>query len=561
MGVRATLKEAVARVVMGDRLKELKRTTNLVIDFYERRQYIRTPEQFMETMSEVDPRLVDLMLRRINQGTGFLDYTNETIRREIVTESREAYVWDPVTGRIVDLYTDFGFAINIEIVPQDSAAIEPWGEFFTATRNSAVLGTRSISILSQEVLTAGELFFVMFISKTDGQSTLRYIKTEEIVEIITLPDDGGIPLFYIREYSPSEGSVPIKVAYPDWRATPAELLKAKLPDDIKLAHKERTVSLGNDTQAGTDVKMLHAAHRVKSGSLRGFPLMTAGVDWARAYRNFLQDRAAVARAVATFVDKLSTKGGSRAKDQLIATLQSGLVGNPSRGYDDNPPPAAGSTWVDNEQLTRDRMPLTTGAGDAEKDGSGLLGQAGLAGGVYLHWLGRGPSYRLATATAMELPVLRAFNRYQLFWSSVWSDIGKIVLTAQELYNRASYKTKEVDVNLDPVIQIAIEEIAKTGDMLTDMVDRGMISVKQSIPIAVQLLRISLGKIGVTDTTKMLDIKAERETGGAMQTKEDAAWKSMSLFCEKCNRDIKWVVNEMDEYRIDSGGITCPDCLK
>jgi hypothetical protein len=503
MGIRDT----AARILLGNKVKQMEHITDQLVELYQRRPYMRSPEQLKEELSELDPRMIDLLLRQIDNRASFLDFTSDVIRQEIVRESRESYVWDPISQNVVDLWTDFGFGINIEVIPKDEDAQEPWQEFWTAERNAAVLGTRSISILSQEVLTAGELFFPLFISRTDGATTIRYIVTEEITDIITLPDDANTPVYYLREYASDNGEMH-KIAYPDWRVSADDLGKIELPDGATRADKVRSLDLGNGVAAGTDVKMIHVAHRVKSGSPRGFPLMTAGVAWSRAYRNFLQDRASVARAVATYVDTLSTKGGTRAIDQIVASLQSGLVNSPYQGYDTNPPPAAGSTWIQNEQLKRDRMPLTTGAGDAEKDGAALLGQAGISGRVYLHWLGRGESFRLATATAMEAPTLRAFNRYQLFWSSVWSDMAKVVLTAQEKYNNANYETKEVEVNLDPIIQLDLADVGVIGTMFTDMVDRGIVDLDASKEIGAQLLRISLGKIGVSDTAEVVDVDKE-----------------------------------------------------
>lgn len=492
MGIIENINNAAARVLLGPQLKQAEYLMEQLIDVYNRRPYMRSPDELRTELSEFDDRMADLLLRQIDSASA-IDYTSESIRLEIVRECRDAYVFDVVSQNVVDLWTNYGFGQNVEITPSDENAIDIWQEFWKSTRNSRVLGTRNIQVLSQEVLTAGEIFFVFYTNKIDGTVTLRYFESEEIKEIICDPDDRKVPLFYVREYT-SDDMASKTIWYPDWAATDDQLAKIEVPTGVIRADQERTVNLGNEEdifQAGTDVRILHAAHRRKGKSKRGFPLMTAGVAWSRAYRDFLQNRAAVAKAVATYVDSITTKGGSRAVDALTRSLQSGLVSNPTRGYDNNPPPTAGSTWIQNEQLDRKRMPLSTGAGDAEIDGAAMIAQAGLSGTIFPHYLGRGEAFRLATATAMEGPTLRAFNGYQLWWSSVWSDIVAYV----EQQSGQEYEPGAM-ITLDPVIQLEAEEINSTKEILYDTFDRQLIDQETAAKAAEQIIRVSLQRIGI-----------------------------------------------------------------
>jgi hypothetical protein len=515
MGIRESINNTAAKIFLGDRVKTLDALTNRVIDAYEKRPYMTNPEQFRAALEELDPQMIDLLVRQIeNRGVSYMDYTNETIRLEVVRESREAYVWDVVTQAIVDLWTNYGFTANTEVVPDDDNAKKTWEEFWAEARNSTVLGQRSISVLSQETLVAGEIFFLVYINAATGDSTLRYLESEDVKEIIYADGDNKTPLYYVREYETANHE-PITAWYPDWRATPDQLNAKKIPDGIinRAVSELREV---DGFELGTTVKCIPVQHRKKGKSNRGWPLMTAGIAWSRAYKEFLQDRAAVSKAVATYVDKITAKGGQRAINAIKANLQSGLVTNPTMGYDNNPAPIAGSTWLQNEQLNRERMPLNTGAGDAEKDGAPMLAQAGLSGGVFSHYLGRGEAYRLATATSMEGPVLRNFNGYQLFWSSVWQDVCTVVLIAKEKYGNVSFDTYEAKVNLDPVILIDLTEIKSTGEMLDNFHDRGLVSTVEASKVANELLRVSLDKLGV-QTAEIFDPEGtvpETEPGSA-----------------------------------------------
>jgi len=408
-----------------------------------------------------------------------------------------------VTQNVIDLWTNYGFGVNISVTIDNEVYQKIWDEFWKADRNMPVLGTRNIYVMSQEVLVGGELFLLCFINRYSGEVTLRYLETEEITDVITSKTDRNVNLFYVRENFTDQDGIPQNqtVWYPDALASKKELDDYELPSGVLRADKENAVTLDGGMEAGTDVRVIHIAHRKKGKSRRGWPLMTAGLAWSRAYRNFLQDRASVSRAVAAYVDKVTLKGGSRAIDAMVANLQSSLATTGTVGYETNPAAVAGSSWVQNQQVDRERMPLTTGAGDAEKDGAPLLAQAALSGGVYNHWVGRGETYRLATATSMEGPVLKNFNGYQLFWSSVWKDLVRVIINAMTKDNPQEYNAQ---VNLDPVIAVDLTEIKDTGTMLNEFVDRMVIGQAEAQEAAKQLISVSLNKLGV-DAAKVFEV--------------------------------------------------------
>ena len=60
----------------------------------------------------------------------------------------------------------------------------------------------------------------------------------------------------------------------------------------------------------------------------------------------------------------------------------------------------------------------------------------------------GDYYRLATASAMEGPTLKSFNRYQNFWASIWRDMFKAVTGFAERYGSASFASREAAEKAD-----------------------------------------------------------------------------------------------------------------
>jgi hypothetical protein len=392
----------------------------------------------------------------------------------------------------------------VDITPIDPDAIPVWDEFWKAKRNSKILGDRNLFVLSSTVLQDGEFYFAFFISKADGETTVRVIPTEQITEIIKDPDDPYKIIYYKREYT-NNSSIPSTIYYKDWQAEDADFTKINLPQDAIIADE-----LNGNSISGTDVVMMQVAHRERKG--RGWPLMTAGASWSRAYRDFLQDRAAVSKAVATYVDKLKVKGTNRTVDAIRSKLESSLTQS-GYGSETNPSPTAGSAWLENDAIDRQRLPLSTGAGDAEKDGTPLLAQAALAGRIFPHYLGRGEAFRLATATAMEVPMLKAFNRYKLFWSSVWRDMVDIVLSAKEKYGGVNYETHDCTVNSDSIIQTSLADITSLSTVVRDSFTSDLLSKDEASKVTKKLIQVGMQNMGISNASDLLPDSIETEEFG------------------------------------------------
>ena len=242
---------------------------------------------------------------------------------------------------------------------------------------------------------------------------------------------------------------------------------------------------GNQIE-GSDVTVLHAA-READDNKRGWPMLYRGARWIRAYRKLAQDLLSVTERNALYGAHIRTKGGSRAVDVLKNTLQSAMT-SLTNDYETNPPPPAGSDLVTNEAVELRESPLNKAASEGNNVTSMILGSAGLAGGVFQHYLGRGEAYRLATATSMETPIKRQFARYQGWWADVFREMCHAVLwNAQEhggvVYYQDVFDSKgnvvgqeevdalavEVDVSTDALIEQDVNEFAEALERLAPYV--------------------------------------------------------------------------------------------
>lgn len=439
-----------------------------------------------------DARTLDIMRRHAGDillSTDNLQDMTEGERLGIVAQSRWLYKKDIYAKTVVRLQTDYGFGRNISIVPEmpdedetkeqeidEGTAQDVWREFWTAKRNKPILGARKRHELSDRVCVDGEFFFIFFTAEAGddaGLTTVRVVVTEQITGFITDPDDETVILYYKREWIP-RGETETKTAYyPDWAATEDQLEKAELPEDVDKAE---------DAKEMTGVKMMHV--KLTGLEKRGLPILMRGTRWIEMNMEFAMDRAAVVKSRATYTETVTAKTGSRGLKQLAAQMRSSLV---TQDEERNPVPTAGSLFLQNEAAKLERLPLTTGAIDAEKDGALLLRPISLLAGVTPIYFGAGESFRLATATAMEGPVLRHFARYQMFWESIWSDVVDVVLTMYEDANDVKFETHEADVTMDALIET---DLLAFGQALKAMAEVADIPAELLTRLAFQALNVS-----------------------------------------------------------------------
>lgn len=492
-----TIRQRLSGLLLGPEIEQYKKGMKIMGDAYMQGPYVKSPEALIDELKEYDSAILQDVMTSLQwdlMGTMNEGYGNvELERTRAVDESRRLWRRDVLTSWIIQTWTNFGFGENIQITPEDPAAQDTlndageleeegvWTEYWEGDRNQPVLADDVLHRLSDQVLIDGELFFVYYISTIDGKVTVRVFDTKQITEIVTEDNDNSVPLFYKRLWIDKKLGAK-ELYYPDAMAYISGDIDAHadvLPKGAKRADQEKSATL---------VLVQHVAHNRKY-DLRGWPLMTAGAAWSRAHKRFREDRASVASIVAMTVNKLKVKGGSRAVDAMRARMEQ--IPNTQGVLDGNKDwiPNAPGTFVQNNAADLERMPLQTSAGDAKQDGEALLLMAGLGGGLFPHWLGAGDAYRLATATAMETPLLREFDRYQRFWGSHFRRMVRIVLWADQKYgigvseveDGKKYKTYTAQVSTDRLVETDVPQLATSIGI---MVQQALIPTAAVMPAEV-----------------------------------------------------------------------------
>ncbi len=370
-------------------------------------------QQYTDTIELLYERLAELELAIEDQGwlrlgaEGEREFSREALRR-IAAMSRLAFMKNPLVGRAVSLQALYVWGQGVTIQARHPALDAVVQAFLDDQKNRAELTSHQARTFKElDLQVDGNLFFVFFPNPVTGRVRVRTIAPDEIAEIVCNPEDAKEPWYYRRSWTQRRLDVATGQSvsqrrtayYPDWQYNPL----------AKPSH------IGEHA-----VEWASPVYHVKVGGLSdmrfGVPETYAALDWARAYKSFLEDVATVMRAVSRFSAKVTTKGGARgiaaAKAKLNTTLGAG--GNSS---ETNPPPVTGSVFVAGEGT--DYTPMNVrGVTIAPEDGRRFLLMVCAAMGIPETFTGDVSVGTLATAKSLDRPTELKFVDRRTLWADV-----------------------------------------------------------------------------------------------------------------------------------------------
>lgn len=418
-----------------------------------------------------------------------------------VQVNRSRYYWlrDPLVKQAVRLWTDYalgGTAMTWK--SKDQATQDKLDTFMLDKRNRRYTSKMGQRRLSQRLLVDGELFLAFY---TDG--TIRMFDCLQITDIITDPDDEDTVVGYKRVTNGSTTADSKKtIYYRPWNYD---------GDAPKYAYGELQPYYGGEPQKiemsyEPDVVMYHLAFDPMDK--RGTTLISASSDWSREHRRFMTARVALTEALSRFAFKATVKGGQKQVNSIRAKMEStfsqtGLSG----GTEHQPPNAPGGLFIANDGVSLEASPRSTGATEAKADADNLKLQVCAGTGIMLHYFGDPSTGNLATATAMELPMLKMFDAYQELWKDAWRDMFSIVLEEDE-----AEVNDEIEISLPDIIE---EDLQKLGTFLTTFTAT---FPEAKVPAVMKRCLESMDMQGVDD---LMDEIAANKIAMDKQAKQDA----------------------------------------
>lgn len=378
----------------------------------------QTPQvRLQEAVTEVSRSLEDLRWTNLSTDPSASERGSTTgeDRKRDLTRIRTFRRKNPLARRAALLLQNYVVGQGVSWKAENKKLIaRVVDEFWSNTVNQRVLTSHEgIKWFLDRNFTDGEFFLVLFPDEKAGTVEIGHIDALFVDDVITDPGNSLIPHWYkvtrpATKFSARSGQYePVgngdeSVYYRDWRNT------EKPPRGMKLMNG-----------------LVYHVMIERSGK-RGVSQLEAAIDWLRVHQGFMGDRATINKAAAEVGWKKKRTGGANDVAAEVDRLRSTLATNLA-SWERNPPSATASTVVENAGSTLEWVKKDTGAAAAAEDERGLRMMVGSSVGVPNHYFGDEADANLATATAMELPLLKQYEDWQQFVEDVLVSIVEFVL--------------------------------------------------------------------------------------------------------------------------------------
>jgi hypothetical protein len=331
--------------------------------------------------------------------------------------SRVYWLKNPLIKRPVDVQALYVFAQGMTIKGDHPMVDVVVQRLLKDRKNIVALSHQARMALEMDLRLGGNLFLALFTDSDKGRVIVRMFPLYEIQDIITNPEDRLEPWYYRRDYwvnkfDTSTGNVTPGVStvyYPDWQYNP----------------KDKPEQIG-DKKVMWDTPIMHVRTNHLPDWKFGVPELYSAIDWAQAYKRFLENWSKLVDAYARFAFSLTTKGGARAVaagkakiEAVFAKKDPNLEMSETDTIRQRP---VGATLTASEGVKLDTI-RTQGATTSADDARRLMLMVCSASGIPEQIEAGDPSTgNLATAKAMERPLELQFKNRQQLWMDILGQI-------------------------------------------------------------------------------------------------------------------------------------------
>ena len=287
--------------------------------------------------------------------------------------------------------------------------------------------TRQIDLMQG----TGETFYLIYVNESTGKSIIRVAQdSTKIKNIITASGDRDKILFY--EYELTLHKYDFKAhKYVDTNKTifvpcitaSDEDLTSTLEDGKVL----KTMDYGYNRKTSTRLYgYLGAYYRGIKGGLRGLPPYRTTYKWVEALKQIVAAAATIAKAKSKIAWKLSLPEG--AGKTAMAGIKKSIQALESDLSLANVTPADASTMIENKKKGTYEAVDNKLNQQGYRDTQTMIMQQ-LASGFDKseHYFGNPENANLATATSMELPVLKSFENIQNLFAATVTKVLKFAV--------------------------------------------------------------------------------------------------------------------------------------
>lgn len=409
-------------------------------------------------------------------------------RRKLVQQARVAWQQDPQLGAAVDLMNDFALGRGVPAPKaRDPKVQEVIEEAWNDPDNQLILTSYPAQMALGTDLSLQSNLFVLLFTGQDGRVKLGMLDHDSVENVVRDPENRRKVLYYVSRRKH------IKWDYEnDIPAYDKDLDRLRGERILYYQHWSNDPTRGQRPPAAKVGKgrVYHVAVNRTGEMAFGHPTMHRVLRWANAFNSLMEARVDAAKAAAAFVMKRKVKGTPNQVRKLATQVLSkrGELGRSvdTAGEDYLIGPRSASIITENEQVEHESFKLDSGSAGANIDGQMIRSQISAATHFPQHYLGDIGSANLATATSMELPVLKAVESRQEVFEQLFRWFIERVIEEAVKAGRIS------ETLSDEEWAERQKEMEQEGTDEAPPVATGMESVGQSAPPQAQEAAMELG---------------------------------------------------------------------
>lgn len=474
-----------------------------------------------ENMRELESQIIgdEIGWRRL-YGTLQMDFSRSGLDN-LMNMSRAMYMSNPLIQRAVNVSSYYVWAQGVGFHAADETiqeqVVDPMVD--DEYNRQELYGHQAMILTDVDQRVDGNTFAALFTSPA-GDVQVRTIPANEIREIITDPDDTAKVWYYRRQWNQTKLDT-------GTGRTSVEPMEALYPC-VRYHPQGQPDSFGS-VPVYWDAPILH----LRTGGFKhmafGVPETYAAIDWARAYKEFLEDWHTIVSSLARFAWKATTKKNraQKLKDKIGGRRGGSELEEPQQS---KRPPVPGSvlTMGQDEDITPiPKNAATTSAEDAKASRLMVASAMDLPDTI----LSADPQQgALATAKTLDRPTELGFRSRQSVWSEFHQALfryrANVLVRIGQLpgrKERVSRDTMYVEPRMDPTVDIAFPPILEhdltetvkavvTAATLDGKPDAG------TIP-ATEVSKLLMHAIGVEDVEEALNELPEQEMQQVQQAIE------------------------------------------
>lgn len=381
-----------------------------------------------EAVADLQLALEDRGWRSLSQGVA--DEFTPDGRRRVAGICRMMAVSHPLIKRALQLRIGYIWGQGVEItarldnadqVDEDQlAAVNALIDDFEDDNAASLTGSQAEEELERALGTDGNVYLACFTAPLTGRVQVRSTPADEIVDVITNPEDRDEPWFYVREYV-------IDVLEPGTLpgSTRARRQTKKTVHPALGYRPAARIRSLNGHEVRWDAPILHVAVNRLDGWKYGVPDAYAAIAWARMYRDFLVDWAGLTKSLSKIAWKATGDNrGRAAKAASEARAQAARTALPSQTGDAGGTAAVGP-GINFEAVSK------SGATIDSDSGRPLAAMVAAGMGVSLIALlaDSGVNGARATEETLDKPTILEMGMRRLLWQSALGRILDHVITA------------------------------------------------------------------------------------------------------------------------------------